>query len=290
METFKKEIQSSSTLTENSKKNYITKINILIKKEIPIDNTEEQIIAKLKEVYPKSNSTYKTMIYPVIKYREIMKLPTDKLKEEYTAITKNYTAKQEEQTTERELISLDKLKKCKRKIDKNNTQFKLLFSLYTNHPPVRNDYYDLKYQNYNEKKDNYYNSKTKTITLNRFKTSKHYEAIEIKLTKPEITLMNKLIKSVPKKEEIKRLEDGSYDNDYIFYNTKNDVMDSRGFTEMLNREFKKICGTELGSSDLRKIYVSSLGDKSLAERREIASKMGHSPYEAELFYKKLNIK
>lgn len=275
LNNFKQQIKNDTTLTENSKRNYLTKIELLIKKGLPINNTEEQIISKLKEAYPKANSTYKSMLYPIIKYRELTDLPVDKLKEEYTTITKDYLEKQEDQTTDKPLITLKELKKLKKKIEKDNIQFKLLFSLYTEHPPVRNDYYNVKYQNYDTEKDNFYDKNNKTIIINEFKTSKYYEPIKVALSRSETTLINKLIKRVS--------------NDFIFYNSKGEIYNDKSFSKYLIREFKKISGIGLGSSDLRKIYITDNNNKSLKERKEIATKMGHDVYTAELHYKKINL-
>lgn len=277
MNTYEDIINNNKKFSDLTKKHYIEKVRLLFNKNIPLNSqNQNEIIKKLKELYSKENTTFKSMLYPIIKYRELINLPNDIIKNEYQIITKEFLLKQEEQTIDKDLPSLEELKRFKNKIDKNNIQFKLIFSLYTEHPSVRNDYYNLKFKNYDSDKDNYYDKKIKKIVIRDFKTKNNYNQILVDLNRSEILLINKLIKKAT--------------GDYLFYNSINGIYTDKLFSKYIRREFEKLTGTDIGINDLRKIYVSSLDmNKPLKERKDIADKMGHSTSSAELHYKKLNI-
>jgi integrase len=155
---------------------------------------------------------------------------------------------------------------------KAGSQERLLLFMYTEIPPVRNDYYKMRIYKNKPKYDvnNYLvnNNDEMFIILNDYKTDKTYKQIKInipKILKLEIECSLKHIK-----------------RDYLFTSVRDNkpYTSDNSFNRFANRTLKAIFKNDMSLTTLRHIYISrrdlKLEDKSGTERREISNIMGHS--------------
>jgi hypothetical protein len=150
-------------------------------------------------------------------------------------------------------------------------------------PPMRADFHDMKiicgkgYSKLDEKelKNNYIvkvNSKDKFFSLGDYKTEKKYGLKKIPVGKELNKVLNKWFKIVDK-------------HNYILVNNRKKPMTANGLSKFMNRVFEKT-GKKIGINMLRHIFISHHFPPQLAEKQEIASKMGHSTNEQSLYSKK----
>jgi hypothetical protein len=154
------------------------------------------------------------------------------------------------------------------------SQERLLLSMYTEIPPVRNDYHKIRIYAKKPKYDvnNYIIRDEENdgmfIILNDFKTDKIYKQIKIDIPK----ILKDEINFSLKKEKRDFLFTSSRDNEP--FNSKNT------FNRFANRTLKSLFNNNMSLTTLRHVYISrrdlKLEEKSGAERKELANIMGHS--------------
>lgn len=259
-------------LSECSIKNYKQKINCLLMDgfELILDDPKA-LIKKLEDKYASVNSR-KSALMAIIKYIKTVNPSSEnilselgkeymKLSNEYTAI---YDKNKRTMCEEDNWMDYKDVLKLKSKI-KKDPQFLVLFKIYTEFPPVRNDVYNLKYQNYDKNTENYFDIKNKEIVINEYKEDKVHGAVKLELGK---TLFNNM----------KKLTNDSGD-DYVFHNLQsNPFADSKVFSTYFKRKFKAISGKNIGTAMLRKIFMTHFSETNptLEERKKVASIMGHT--------------
>ena len=168
-----------------------------------------------------------------------------------------------------DFIEIVKLKN--KLIEKKENQKALLLSLYTDIPPVRNDYWNLKTKNYDIDKDNYI--KGKKIVLNQYKTFKTYGKIVIKLPDSILDLVKK----------------NKNKTDYLFITVKGKPFTASNFSKYFQGIFKESFGKNTNFQIMRNIYLTYLAetrnDMTYKEMSEIARVMAHSVVQGLLYRK-----
>ena len=171
---------------------------------------------------------------------------------------------------EKAYIDYDKVVEIRNKL-KTGTQERLLVFMYTEIPPVRNDYHLMRIYKQKPKYDvgNYFiMNKEPLIILNDFKTDKTYEHIEIAIPKSLLIEIKESLKIQPR--------------DYLFTSSKDNkpYKHDNTFSKWANRTLKKIFKNNMSLTTLRHIYITrrdlKLEEKSGTERKQIAQIMAHS--------------
>jgi hypothetical protein len=149
----------------------------------------------------------------------------------------------------------------------------VILSCYVLIPPRRSkDYTDLKWRDYDEKKDNYWDAKGKRLVFNDYKTQKHYGTQTVGAPKPLESIITKWIKLLKK---------GEVDGPYLFFTESGNKLTSAHMAKLLGGIF----GKKVGVNILRHSYITcNLGPK-LKELEKVAEEMGHSTEEQKLYRK-----
>jgi hypothetical protein len=187
----------------------------------------------------------------------------DKINEKYES--NRPTAKQENA-----YIDFEKVVQIRNSL-KEGTQERLLLFMYTEIPPVRNDYHMMRIYKKKPKFDmgNYFIMNTDPmIILNEFKTDKTYEQIKIAIPQSLLDEIKQSLKAQPR--------------DYLFTSGRDNLpyKSDNTFSMWANRTLKKIFNNNMSLTTLRHIYITrrdlKLEEKSGTERKEIAKIMAHS--------------
>ena len=247
-----------------------------------------------------SQSMIGNLLTLILVLGNILELEKDKIdfykKQKVQNQIKYMTKQQEQEKNEKEKenwVNINDLKKIptywKRQFDKSTQNKKvnalkwLVSSLYmtANYlPPERgNIYIKMKYtQTYPENDNNNYfvDSEKKQLFLNDFKTVKSLGKKVFKIPKN-----SKIIKALKAYR--------NYNNsEWLLINPKNNKpFTSPRFTEFLQSVFEPT-GKKVSSLILRKIFISNMfkNDKTIKERKKIASKMLHTVNTAQSIYEK----
>jgi hypothetical protein len=206
------------------------------------------------------------------KQSELYKRWLDIHQEVRTPINAKYQSNEPNSRQKEAYISFEELVKIRNKLE-DGTIDKLLLSMYTMIPSVRNDYYKTAiYKNENmvtDDVDNYLIMNNKPyIVLRKYKTSKTYKTIKIDLPKELVEQIKLSLDKNPRK--------------FLFVSPRNNKeYKSNTFNRWVNRTLKSLTGKEnISINTLRHIYVTrrdlKLEEKSGLERNKIAKVMGHS--------------
>jgi hypothetical protein len=259
---------------------YKTKLTILNDNK-PIKNLNflydiDKINEKIKDLKPNTKRSYIISVASILNCvisgdKAPKKLKT--LYENYSKILEDYNTNLKDQTGyNTDVISIDKIKDIYDKLSKNKDQSKqsyqdyLILSLYYLIPARRNrDYALMKYtNNYKEelsKEFNYYDGYK--FYFNNYKTKGTYNQQIIEVP-PELKL---IINDYIKKNDIN-------DNDFILTNlrTNKPLISNNAITIILNRIF----GDKIGSSALRRSYLTNKYSDIEKELKEDTEAMGTS--------------
>jgi len=297
--------QSRGNLTVSTLKAYQTRLKKLLtvnKKKDPLflKTTEPQKVVENLIENGLSQSMIGNLLTLILVLGNILELEKDKIdfykKQKVQNQIKYMTKQQEQEKNEKEKenwVNINDLKKIptywKRQFDKSTQNKKvnalkwLVSSLYmtANYlPPERgNIYIKMKYtQTYPENDNNNYfvDSEKKQLFLNDFKTVKSLGKKVFKIPKN-----SKIIKALKAYR--------NYNNsEWLLINPKNNKpFTSPRFTEFLQSVFEPT-GKKVSSLILRKIFISNMfkNDKTIKERKKIASKMLHTVNTAQSIYEK----
>ena len=146
-----------------------------------------------------------------------------------------------------------------------NLQKFVLLSCYSLIPPRRClDYCEMKCNNYNKGKDNFYeNSK---FHFRIYKTAKF---LGVQIEKCPQTLSSIIRKWIP------------YTDEYMFSDVNGKKLNSNGITKILNSIF----GKNISVNQLRHIFITEKMSPLIKELQETASNMGHSTDQQKLYVK-----
>lgn len=159
----------------------------------------------------------------------------------------------------------------------NHFQHYIALMLHLKQTAVRNDYCSVLLWNYNKETDNYI-CKEKFV-FNHYKTSKFFGRIEIP------------IKEDVKEELLPLLEyRRKTDCNFLFVGYSNNQINSLSYSKMLTKYTRKLTGKSIGSSLIRKIYVSWLRRSELdfEESKQVARYMMHSETLQRSLYRLIN--
>lgn len=283
-----KDLSTSSIATYKTK---LTKLN----DNKPVRNLNfllemDKIRNKVKDLKPNTQRTYYIAIASILKCYITNNKNNKKfqnLYNDYSKILDNYNNELRDQTdkTDNEnnnWMTKDSITEIYNEMKKNykdneqSQQNFLVLSLYYLNAPRRNkDYSILKVvNNYNDKLDNQYNYidlNKKEFIFNNYKTSKKYNQQRVEIP---LELMNIILEYI-KDFKIKN-------NDFLIKDLKKDepINISNGMTVLLNKIFKK----KVGSSMLRKIYLTSKYGEQAKELKEDVKNMGTSVITAQNNY------
>ena len=161
------------------------------------------------------------------------------------------------------------------KSQEDTIQQHLILLLYTEIPPIRNDYAQMKvYYNKEVKGENYIHLKKKLIFLSKYKTSKTYG-------EKQIEIPAKVVKIVRRWVDITG-------NEYLLINIRDrNPMTNNGLTKYLNKIFKP---KKVSTTLLRKLYLSEKYPviHNRKDMKKDAYIMGHSLETQQGIYRKKN--
>ena len=289
MDDIKKTIQKArSNIKENSLNAYLSNIRKVFKEvfnnEIDIKHFNKFVKVKkyLETLTPSTRKNVMTAIMVLLKAFNTKKATLNKYEKYFEELINDYENNYDKQTkSEKENKNwitqqeLDKqIKELEDKINKydmskltksqeDTIQQHLLLLLYTEIPPMRNDYAQMKVYHEKELKgENYIHLKKKVIILNKYKTSKTYG-------EKEIEIPDKIIKLIKRWIDIT-------ENEYLLINIRDqNPMTNNGLTKYLNKIFKP---KKVSTTLLRKLYLSEkypvVHDRT--DMKKDAYIMGHS--------------
>lgn len=269
---------SDKELTERTKALVSSTVTHMIREYPELDLTNPELVVEYLQTIGKKTSTIRISLWALISYHKsnTPSLDLKKFREVYKKLTVELSKKTEKQTKEgKEHKSLEwpQVLQAAAKImadDTITTEVKLLVSLYTELPPVRNDYVKLLIRKRMPSTDegNYIviNGKRGEIVINEHKTAKEYGALKITLPVELRERMHAYVSENPDKTHLFN-KDGST------------------ISRWLGDAFEKYTGKRLTSTSLRHSYISEFrkGDKSLLEKKALARAMGHGLWLQELY-------
>lgn len=168
--------------------------------------------------------------------------------------------------------------------NKKNIMKLLLLSLYVLHPPLRNDYYNMKiiYNDYDDDTKNNF----LLVSNNNYYVIINNDKVIKKHGRGEIPILNKIVKNIL----TIYLSDYAYNHIYLFENNNNKPYTKRQIQYYINQMFKNDNKT-LTIYNLRSAYISNFYKNNLdiLNRNILADKMRHSRQTAEVNYCKFFI-
>ena len=267
MDDIKKTIQEKrSNISVNSLNTYVSNVRKVFKEvfDNDIDMKHFNQFAKVKKylitLTPATRKNVMSTIMVLLKAYDTKKAVLNKYKKYFEELIDDYEKNYDKQVkSDKEnqnwitLIELNaKIKEYEIKISKFNMkeltkiqedliQQHLILILYTDIPPIRNDYAMMKvYYDKTVKGENYINLTTKLIILNKYKTAKTYGEKKIEISDKIIKLIKRWINIT--------------ENEYLLINIRDrNPMTNNGLTKYLNKIFKP---KKVSTTLLRKLYLS----------------------------------
>jgi len=267
MDDIKKTIQEKrSNISVNSLNTYVSNVRKVFKEvfDNDIDIKHFNQFAKVKKylitLTPATRKNVMSTIMVLLKAYDTKKAVLNKYKKYFEELIDDYEKNYDKQVkSDKEnqnwitLIELNaKIKEYEIKISKFNMkeltkiqedliQQHLILILYTDIPPIRNDYAMMKvYYDKTVKGENYINLTTKLIILNKYKTAKTYGEKKIEISDKIIKLIKRWINIT--------------ENEYLLINIRDrNPMTNNGLTKYLNKIFKP---KKVSTTLLRKLYLS----------------------------------
>lgn len=287
-------IFSCKDLSTSSIATYKTKL-IKLNDNKPVRNLNfllemDKIRNKVKDLKPNTQRTYYIAIASILKCyitnnknnKKFQNLYNDysKILDNYNNVLRDQTDKTDSENnnwmTKENITDLYNEMKKNYKDNEQSQQNFLVLSLYYLNAPRRNkDYSILKVvNNYNDKLDNQYNYvdlNKKEFIFNNYKTSKKYNQQRVEIPSELMNIILEYIKDFKIKN-----------NDFLIKDLKKDepINISNGMTVLLNKIFKK----KVGSSMLRKIYLTSKYGDQAKELKEDVKNMATSVITAQNNY------
>lgn len=290
---FIKSIETTKLLEEPTKNNYIRKINIVLNeffngsKNIDwiLDHPEIFKIELIEygskhkgRIYDTlSNKTLCTFIGPfmslILSHREIQERTPNllsrwkKIRSELESDEiNNLVQHKPNERQEKSYVKWEEIIKIRDQLPANHPA-KLLIHMYTEIPPVRSDFDQIRiYQRpINGKTDENYIvlGYTNCLYLGEYKTSHKYGQIEVPLPNTLITMINESLERNPRQS--------------LFQARDGEVYKSNTWNNWANRLLKKVYGHGFSLTMFRHSYLSQpeLIKLPIEERRRIAQIMGH---------------
>jgi len=299
MDEIKKKIKEErSNIKENSLNAYLSNIKRIFKdvfdNEINIKKFNQFVKVKkyLDELNPATRKNIMTSIIVLLKAYNINKKTLKKYEKYFEEIVvdfeNNYDNQEKSEKEKKNWITKDELDKKINDLEENIDEIDfenltktnediiqqhLILKLYSEIPPIRNDYAQMKvYHNKNIKGENYIDLTNKKIILNNYKTDKTYGEKQIELNNNIIQLIKRWINITG--------------NEYLLINIRDkNPMTSNGLTKYINKIFKP---KKVSTTILRKLYLSEKYPviHNRKDMKKDAYIMGHSISTQQSIYRK----
>jgi integrase len=299
MDEIKKKIKEErSNIKENSLNAYLSNIKRIFKdvfdNEIDIKKFNQFVKVKkyLDELNPATRKNIMTSIIVLLKAYNINKKTLKKYEKYFEEIVvdfeNNYDNQEKSEKEKKNWITKDELDKKINDLEENIDEIDfenltktnediiqqhLILKLYSEIPPIRNDYAQMKvYHNKNIKGENYIDLTNKKIILNNYKTDKTYGEKQIELNNNIIQLIKRWINITG--------------NEYLLINIRDkNPMTSNGLTKYINKIFKP---KKVSTTILRKLYLSEKYPviHNRKDMKKDAYIMGHSISTQQSIYRK----
>ena len=299
MDEIKKKIKEErSNIKENSLNAYLSNIKRIFKdvfdNEIDIKKFNQFVKVKkyLDELNPATRKNIMTSIIVLLKAYNINKKTLKKYEKYFEEIVvdfeNNYDNQEKSEKEKKNWITKNELDKKINDLEENINEIDfenltktnediiqqhLILKLYSEIPPIRNDYAQMKvYHNKNIKGENYIDLTNKKIILNNYKTDKTYGEKQIELNNNIIQLIKRWINITG--------------NEYLLINIRDkNPMTSNGFTKYINKIFKP---KKVSTTILRKLYLSEKYPviHNRKDMKKDAYIMGHSISTQQSIYRK----
>eukprot|EP00873_Tetraselmis_striata_P027088 jgi/Tetstr1/447352/TSEL_034789.t1 len=146
----------------------------------------------------------------------------------------------------------------------------LILSLYSLHPPVRQDYGCIRlYKTKKTHDNNHIVLPSHTLVLTEYKTSHTYGRVESKLPVEVIDILKTSLDLEPRQWLFVKGTNKPYTHS---------TRDTNAFSVLVNRSMAELVGKPIDVTSIRRAYTTWLADQKLtfAERRKVAEIMGHS--------------
>lgn len=299
MDEIKKKIKEErSNIKENSLNAYLSNIKRIFKdvfdNEIDIKKFNQFVKVKkyLDELNPATRKNIMTSIIVLLKAYNINKKTLKKYEKYFEEIVvdfeNNYDNQEKSEKEKKNWITKNELDKKINDLEENINEIDfenltktnediiqqhLILKLYSEIPPIRNDYAQMKvYHNKNIKGENYIDLTNKKIILNNYKTDKTYGEKQIELNNNIIQLIKRWINITG--------------NEYLLINIRDkNPMTSNGLTKYINKIFKP---KKVSTTILRKLYLSEKYPviHNRKDMKKDAYIMGHSISTQQSIYRK----
>lgn len=245
-----------------------------IKKADVKDNTKLSYLNSIISLKKHDESRIKGNLTKITKYRDDLNTDIEKQRNKNN-ITDNQKKAVDTVSYEDLIKYKDELKEIKNKNVKSLENYLLIALMLLF--PLRNDLQDIKFTNkkIDIRKDNniiYIPKKGNlTLYLKQYKTSR---------TQGELVL------EIPEElsNDIRHLIKIDSNRKYLFETIKNEPYTSSAFTHKLNALLKKKFNIKIGSTLIRKIYLTSKYSNVLKEMKDDSKVMGHSTQTAQNIY------
>jgi hypothetical protein len=179
--------------------------------------------------------------------------------------------KEKYNTLQKEIKPLWDIKKLNKQQFQRLQLYVLLTLLYGGGvaPRRSTDYSEMKYKNFNKSEDNFYDKKAKELVYNKYKTSKKYGEVRVKIPSNIVKILNNWIFYLPET------------TDYIFSDTREGKLTPTKLVNLLHNFFDK----KISTSMIRHIYISSVLKDIPPEIFNLNKDMSHS-LEQSILYKR----
>ena len=298
MEDIEKKIKEArSNIKVNSLNAYISNIRKVFREvfdnDIDIKHFGQFVKVKkyLETLTPATRKNVMNSIIVLLKACEYNKTTLNKYQKYFESLIddyeNNYNKQEKSKKEEKNWITSQQIKEKINELEGNISkmdlnkltnkqqdliQQHLILNLYTQIPPMRNDYAKMKVSDKDLKNENYINLNTKQIVLNKYKTDKTYGEKKIPIPPKIFTLI----------ERWHKLNNSSY----LLINIRDkNAMTNNGLTKYLNKIFKP---KKVSTTILRKLYLSEKYPvtHNRIDMKKDAYIMGHSVETQQGIYRK----
>ncbi len=305
-----KKVFTSSGLKQNSVSTYIRNIKKLYKEHFNCEKLNPLFLKDHQEVVDyidslPSNASKKTMCTSIIVMLKSCDEIPDDIKQIYSkkltsiAYEQNqvYIENQKSEKEDKNWVTNEEIKEkleCLKKKSEQKTitdrqrlvltQKYLILTLYTEIPPLRNDYaYTCVFEKTKDipedHPENYIDLETSTLHLKVYKTAKFYGDKKINIPKKVMTIIKKF-------EKLKKQIKDDIGHNYLLVKCDFEPMNKLNLTKTLNKIFHP---KKVSTTILRKVYLSYKYpiQHSINEMQQDADIMGHDFMTARKIYTKI---
>ena len=277
-------LQSNTTLSEISKKNYAAKIRALSSRaEKPIKyiiTHPDVYIPLIQEWYPNPTSykSHYSTILSLFRYNPSFKAKNMSHVEKWASsfrgaddeVNKRYESNEPSVKQTAGYVPYSEIVKARDELPIGHIH-RLLLGCYTYVKPLRCEYgrvaiYKSRVPTDDTIEPNYilFDDDKATLFISKFKTQKHHDSFRIVLPDPLIKDLSASLEEVPR--------------NWLFENANGDPFGSSQFSKWASKVFLKLFNRPLTVSLIRHSFINELdfNTMSIVDKKEIATSMGHT--------------